>query len=456
MTHYRWLVMADPVHGILKFDRTNSVHRLLLKVINSYAFQRLRRVKQMGLAEFVFPGATHSRFSHSLGAAHLMGRCTATFREHEANKRVLDSTYGDSGISLECLLTMGILLHDLGHPPLSHTLEDALDLDKKGLGHDHYWLFRILAEDDELQAIWEEFDVPNLPKALQEFMGEAQNSQGIQKKHYLASLVSGQLDMDRLDYLIRDSHFLGVKYGQVEIDRLIDCLDIHNKHANGEAVVTVLEDALPALEHYLFARHQAYKMALHSLDKASEALMQLTLLRYGWAKDNKQATGCQSAELYHMMRNGHALNVADYLRMDDAYLWEAIHQWSLEAEDPQLKALAMRLMRHDLPKFVDIQRAKPDITDTQRDDLLDQMKQHYSERQLNFEYGFTRSIVKPKALYSLSKAPIWIATQHRGVVELPDASSLPLTQLSGQGNKELWFVWDKTAQRKLYKSIEAL
>jgi uncharacterized protein len=450
MARWRWLTMADPVHGMIQFDRKDPIHRLMLEAVNSKAFQRLRRIRQMGLAEFVFPGAVHSRFNHSLGATYLMSKLVASLRSEKPTRDLLQSTYGDSGISLECLLILGILLHDIGHCPLSHTLEEVMGLEAKGLSHDHHWFYRILSEDPSLQKVWQEFGVTNLPLALKQFVGLTETP-----KHFLANLVSSQLDMDRLDYLLRDSHFLGVKYGQIESDRIISCIDV-GYLASGKPVVTLSEDALPAIEHYLFGRHQAYKMALHSLDKAAEALLNVTLKRFIWVRQQGIATGHAANELFRLHEEGETLSVKDYLRMDDCYLWEAIHCWSLYSEDPLLKQLADRLMQHDLLKFIDLFQFKRPMTPDLLVQVKEELDEYYQSRELDMAFCFDETYVRPKALYlpSTLREPIWIQSRDRGIQEMPEVSSIAQTVEPKKGHKHLLFVWDKEAQQFLRKRLQ--
>jgi HD superfamily phosphohydrolase len=448
---WRWLQMADPIHGLLQFDRKDPVHRILLETMNSLAFQRLRRVKQMGMAEFVFPGAVHTRFSHSLGATFLMSQAMTHFKYDRPSREILKSTFQDTGISLETLLMTGILVHDIGHPPLSHTLEDVLGLHVEGLTHDHYWLPRILKEDEQLQSIWKTFGVDNIADAMNTFMIGTET----EPRHYLAGLVASQLDMDRLDYLLRDSHFMGTRYGEIECDRLISCLEIQNK-LDGKPVITLLEDGLPALEHYLFGRHQAYKMALHSIDKASEALLGFTLQRFMWAIRNGISTGNPAKELFQLGDNGKSMSIQSYLRMDDHYLWNAIQDWSLESQDPFLKELASRLMRHNLPKFIDLMELRYYPSVDEQDELQTDLEKHYAERGIPFEYGFSETWVEPKPLYRQDKEPLWLETRDRGIVELPVLSPLAQQFEAKHMAKHLWFVWDHEARKFLAERLNKL
>ncbi|MEB3286642.1 MAG: hypothetical protein VKJ04_03975 [Vampirovibrionales bacterium] len=468
--------LADPIHGMIQFDRRDETHALLLDIMNTSAFQRLRRIKQMGLAEFVFPGATHSRFIHSLGAVHLMMKAIEHFNNDPDTREVLQSTFHltdtegsktDTGISVERLLLVSILIHDIGHTPLSHTLEDILELKDRGLSHDHYWNGRILSEDKELCQIWQKYD-PQLPQALLQFMGEdppGQSTkppgaeQGYKKrsnKHYLAYLVSSQLDMDRLDYLQRDSHYLGVQYGRVEAQRIIANLVIA-KTPQGQPVIAVREEAIPAIEHYLFGRFQAYKMALHSLDKASEAILHCVLKRFKAAREEGIDIGHPANELYTLMSDGHSLTCQSYLRMDDCYLWEVLNTWTTDAnKDPLLRQLAERMMTHDLFKFIDLHKYSQGSHLAELGDIVIALRKHYEQRGLSFDFGFEETIVKPKPMYlpPEDREPIWISRFRGPVVDLRNISSLPLSVVEGQGHKHLVFVWDKKAKRFLLDQLE--
>lgn len=441
--------MADPIHGLIQFDRSDVSQNILLTVMNSRAFQRLRRIRQMGLAEFVFPGATHSRFVHSLGSAYLMLRTLEHFNRTPQYKALLESPYENTKIPLSRLLLLGILVHDIGHTPLSHTLEDVLDLGKQGLLHDHYWNRKILTEDPELQKLWRRFD-PELPEAVLNFMGDGA------PKHFLAQLVSSQLDMDRLDYLQRDSHFLGVQYGRIEADRIITSMEIA-KSADGRDVVAVREDAVPAIEHYLFGRHQAYKMALHSLDKASEALLKKVLQRFRWAREQGIDTGEPANELFQLMTDGRQLSTAQYLRMDDCYLWESINKWALYSQDKLLMDLASRMLHHNLLKFVDL--SKYDFEGDSLSELpevFNALKANYAKRGLDFEFCFEETIVQAKPMYQPTSArePIWVRTGRGSVVDLREVSSFSLSVKPNANHKHLVFVWDREALNVLIDALE--
>ncbi len=445
--------VADPIHGIIQFDRNDPNHNLILEIINCKAFQRLRRIKQMGLAEFVFPGATHSRFGHSLGAVYLMITLLQQLKQDPDAADILNSPFADTSVSLETLLLIGILIHDIGHTPLSHTLEDILDLKDAGRLHDHYWNKRILTEDAELSSIWNKF-APDIPKAVLAFLGLDDPNQPT-PRHFLASLVSSQLDMDRLDYLQRDSHYLGVQYGRIEAQRIIASMVI-GQRKNGQTVVAVREESVPAVEHYLFGRHQAYKMALHSLDKASEVILKCTLKRFQWAVQQNIPTGHDAPELFQLMDPQSNLSVQDYLRMDDCYLWEALNGWADHAEDALLQELANRMLKHQLFKFIDLRKYGHPGSLQDLPEIHESLQGHYGKRGLSFDFCFDEIEVKPKPLYlpPEERDPIWVKTFRGSIVDLAQVSSLPLYAAPERGEKHLVFVWDNTAKRFLMDQLE--
>ena len=156
------------------------------------------------------------------------------------------------------------------------------------------------------------------------------------------------------------------------------------------------------------------------------------------------------------MTNGKMLTTSQYLRMDDCYLWERIHCWAEESEDPLLKVLANRLLQHDLFKFIDL--CKYDYLDPLETltPVYEALQEHYQSRGLSFAFGYEETWVKPKALYQLpgSREPIWVKLSSRQVVDLSEVSSLPLLADPKRGHKHLIFVWDREARRFLSDHLD--
>src|SRR5215467_15233584 len=228
-------IINDPVYGFITID-----HPLLLKIIAHPYYQRLRRIHQMALAQLVYPGAVHTRLHHSLGAYHLM--CNAL--------RVLKTKGTDISPDEELSTKIAILLHDVGHGPYSHALEGMLI---KDIQHESISILII-------KRLNEEFD-GQLQMALEIFTNNY-------PKKFLYQLISGQLDVDRMDYLNRDSFFTGVSEGVIGYDRIINMLIVHN----GELMVE--EKAIYSIEKFLVARRLMYwQVYLHKTVVSAEKML---------------------------------------------------------------------------------------------------------------------------------------------------------------------------------------
>jgi len=234
-------IINDPVYGFIKikFD-------LIYDLIEHPYFQRLRRIKQLGLTHFVYPGANHTRFQHALGAMHLMGQAIDVLR----NKEV------EITIEEEKAVTAAILLHDIGHGPFSHALENTI-IEK----FDHEQLSLLI-----MQQLNEEFN-HELDLTITIFQNKYH-------KKFLYQLVSSQLDMDRLDYLKRDSFFTGVYEGVIGEDRIIKMLNVKNGQLVSE------HKGIYSIERFLTARRLMYwQVYFHKTVIAAEKLLENLLLR---------------------------------------------------------------------------------------------------------------------------------------------------------------------------------
>ncbi|MBL7816860.1 MAG: HD domain-containing protein [Saprospiraceae bacterium] len=234
-------IFNDPVYGFISVPNPS----ILLDLIDHPYFQRLRRIAQTALTHYVYPGAHHTRFHHALGAYHLMTQAVDVLRQ----KGVEITDEESEGVSI------AILLHDIGHGPFSHTLEHTIiDVHHEELS---------LAFMEELN---EEFD-NRLKVALDIFQDE-------HPKRFLHQLVSGQLDMDRMDYLNRDSFFTGVSEGVIGYDRIIKMLNV----SHGELVVE--EKGIYSIEKFLIARRLMYwQVYLHKTVLSAERMLTKTLQR---------------------------------------------------------------------------------------------------------------------------------------------------------------------------------
>ena len=217
-----------------------------LAIIDDPVFQRTRNIKQLSLGNYVYHGAEHSRFGHMLGAMHIAGKVM------ESLEKNIEKSHG---INLEArdkkTIRMAALLHDVGHTPFSHSLE-------KILGESHEKYSKNLIENHFADII-EKVGVD--PKEVSELID------GYSKKNYLSKIINGQLDVDRMDYLLRDSHYAGVSYGKFDLGRIID------QSAIVDNQFVILEGGYEAIEQFIFARDQMYKQVYFHKTKMVFELM---------------------------------------------------------------------------------------------------------------------------------------------------------------------------------------
>jgi HD superfamily phosphohydrolase len=224
-------IIRDPLWNNIRLDP------LAFELIDTPAFQRLRYVRQLGLAFLVYPGATHSRFEHALGTYHLARRTLTLFEEQEENSRIGDD---------ECqLIRVAALLHDIGHYPFSHALEEIGAMHHEAVAHP------LICDGEVAEVLRRELGASAPERIVSLIRGESDSP--------LQGLISGSIDLDKLDYLRRDAFMCGVSYGEIDVDRLINALTLVPDPDSGEPRVGMVEKGLSALESLLFARYQMYR-----------------------------------------------------------------------------------------------------------------------------------------------------------------------------------------------------
>ncbi len=282
-------IINDPVHGFITFDDP-----LILSVVAHPWYQRLRRIHQMAMAHLVYPGAVHTRLHHSLGAYHLMCNALAELR----GKGVEISREEEQAAKI------AILLHDVGHGPFSHALEHVLI---EGMHHEEISV-RIM------EAMNAEFG-GRLSLALEIFRGSY-------PRKFLHQLISGQLDVDRMDYLSRDSFFSGVSEGVIGYDRIIKMLTVH------EGELMVEEKGIYSIEKFIVARRLMYwQVYLHKTVLCAEQMLQQVIRR---AKQIRAHTSTALAPLIHQPVT--QLELKDFCRLDDHDVLCAIKEWCDHAD----------------------------------------------------------------------------------------------------------------------------
>ena len=300
-------IINDPVYGFITID-----DELIFKIIAHPYYQRLRRINQMAMAHLVYPGAVHTRLHHSLGAYHLMYNALNELK----NKGVDITKEEEQGAKV------AILLHDIGHGPFSHALENVLI---EGMHHEAISL--LLMQDLNKQ-----------------FNGQLQVAMDIftnvYPKKFLHQLISGQLDVDRMDYLTRDSFFSGVSEGVIGYDRIIKMLIVH------EGELMVEEKGIYSIEKFLVARRLMYwQVYLHKTVLCAEQMLQRIIKR---AKYIKAFTKTPLNKFINEPIN--TVTLEEFCRLDDFDVVSAIKEWCFH-EDKVLSILCEGIINRQLFKI---------------------------------------------------------------------------------------------------------
>ncbi|MCI0432225.1 MAG: HD domain-containing protein [Gemmatimonadetes bacterium] len=231
--------MSDPVTIRDPLWDTIRLDRVAVRIVDAQAFQRLRHIKQLGHAHLVYPGATHTRFDHALGVYHLARQALGLLERHGALRGL---PHGGR------LVPLAGLLHDIGHYPFSHAIEELQAA--RIPGHHEELVGRFLADPDVTAA---------LASVSEDAAGQVESLIRGSSDHALRGLVSGSLDLDKIDYLKRDAMFCGVPYGEVDVDRLLHALTVAADPATGRPEIAVREKGVAALESLLFAKYQMFR-----------------------------------------------------------------------------------------------------------------------------------------------------------------------------------------------------
>ncbi|WP_026103476.1 HD domain-containing protein [Pseudanabaena sp. PCC 6802] len=392
----------DPLHGAIALSGDDRLEALLIRLIDTPEFQRLRRIRQLDTACFTFHGAEGSRFTHSLGVM------AVTRRAFDRIAHLYPSLATHRDVTL-----IAALLHDLGHGPFSHAGEETF-------GSQHEIWTRRLIQESSIGEIVASYD-RDLPASLDRVFA----------KQYplplVSQLVSSQLDCDRLDYLLRDSYFTGVQYGHLDLDRILMALSYDP--VSQRLVVT--RKGLVAIEHYLTVRYFMYLQvynhpknlsARFTLDKIfarAKLLMQLGQIEAdpivtAWLSRDPQSLDCQT-----------------YLAADDIVFTYHVHRWRYSA-DPILSDLCRRYLDRDLLKTTDIST----YSDLEKQETQKRLESKLKSQKLDPQYYCGIRVALTKG-YTLYQQGIEIQTPH-GLQEITQLSHL--VQTLSQPIQRAWLV----------------
>ena len=348
VTADRWQQrIRDPVHGLVVFGGSGDSHRdetdrVAWSLLNTREFQRLRHIRQLGFSDLVFPGATHSRFAHSIGVYHTARRLV------DIITRLQGEQQHDPGRARVALLAA--LLHDIGHGPFSHAFEAAARVVGLPKRHEE-WSAEIVQDDTEINRVLRDTDEA-LPDRIARLLKEEE------PKDIYATVVSSQFDADRLDYIQRDRMATGVEFGHVDYDWLLDCLEVGTvtigRNPPREALCLYLgPKGLSVAEEYLEARFRLYRTVyMHKTTRAAEKMLE-SLLHAAASELRNTDLARRMPVLRYLISEVPSLD--HYLALDDAAVWSALMTFEeLDDRHRRLSELSRRLRERKLYKCVDI------------------------------------------------------------------------------------------------------
>ena len=316
-------VFHDPIHKEIVIDSSKDEEMMIMELIETFAFQRLRRIKQLGTASLVFHGAESSRFTHSLGvfcvARKILNRLIEINADFKKEKFVL---YGAA------------LLHDLGHGPLSHTSEQIFS-------HSHeYWSKRLIQNYAPINTILKKFG-NDLPEKIGELFS---NKNFI--SHPVKTLISSEIDCDRLDYLLRDSYNTGTKYGLVDLERIISALTF-----SPDGCIAIKPKGIIAIEHFLILRNIMYRTIYnHRINEICSWILEKII--YQIRNDFNKSIWIDSC-MKNWIFNPKELDFDNFLANDDIRLYYHLNKWKDEGPD-SLSKLSNMFLDRNLLKASDI------------------------------------------------------------------------------------------------------
>jgi HD superfamily phosphohydrolase len=380
-------ILNDPVYGFITIP-----FEIIYDLIEHPMVQRLRRIQQLGLSNLVYPGANHTRFHHALGAVHLMSKAIHVLRSkgHDISEEEAEAA------------TIAILLHDIGHGPFSHALESAI---VSRLGHEEISLVIMEHLNQSFNG--------RLTMAIDIFRGNY-------KKRFLHNLVSSQLDVDRLDYLIRDSYFTGVHEGVIGYDRLIEMMDV----VDDELVIE--QKGIYSVEKFIVARRVMYwQVYLHKTVVCAEQMLIRLLRRAKYLARHDSVPACPPALLYFLENEVDATSFrpgtpafSNFSLLDDTDIYVALKYWA-GSQDKVLSHLSNALLNRKLFRIE--MSSQPVRAERIREVTSRVRSQFHIDDDFDLQYFIFHDTTSNSA-YALDNRNIKIKTKHGKVSDVAQAS----------------------------------
>ncbi|WNQ11658.1 HD domain-containing protein [Paenibacillus aurantius] len=397
-------VFKDPVHKYIYVQE-----KTIWDLINSKEFQRLRRIRQLGTSFLTFHGAEHSRFSHSLGVYEITRRIISQFERNE---------YPDWPRQEKLLCLCAALLHDIGHGPFSHSIEQTFTV------HHEEWSCRIILGDTEVNAILREVE-EDFPRKVANVICKTYG------EPIVVSLISSQLDADRMDYLLRDAYFTGVNYGTFDLDRILRVLRPYKRG------IVVKDSGMHAVEDYLMSRYQMYwQIYFHPVTRSAEILLSKIFGRAKQLHEEAYSFGFLLPPIRALLEQ--RLTVEDYHGLDESVMQTMFTLWQ-EEDDPVLADLCRRFLNRKLFRYIELDhRENSSVLESIRQAMIKAGWDPLYYLEIDFATDLPYDVYRPGEVEE--KLPILLLDHKEELVEISLKSEI-VRSISGihMGEHHLYF-----------------
>lgn len=383
-------IYRDSVHNIIRLKTDTAAGRLLVRLVDTREFQRLRRIRQLGLAHFAYQGAEHSRFTHSLGALHLATRILAKLG---LNYHIPD----EARLAVQC----AALLHDVGHGAFSHVLESILDFH-----HENFTIEAVLSPETEIGAALAGFSA-ELPENIADII------RGRFRPAALGQLVSSQLDVDRMDYLLRDSLMTGAKYGIYDLEWIIKSLEIDE--ANDRLYVSAR--GIYAVEDYLQARYYMFRQVyFHRTLRSAECVLRSLFKRALKVFREGRPVWFAVGTPFEKILQGEPITLKEHLELDDSDMMFHIKRWQ-NSDDKILSDLSKRFLHRRLFKAFDL-----DMPEAEKSEFLEKARRAAERAGFDTDYYFIEDAAGDVPYYFYTKTQ----SEPKNLIYVEDGFSRPV------------------------------
>ncbi len=393
-------VMRDPIHEYIHIDK-----QVIWDCINCDEFQRLRRIHQLGPAMYVYHTAEHSRFSHSLGV-------------YEITRRMIKEIKGISNINEfdQLSLLCAALLHDIGHGPFSHSFEQL-----SGINHESFTI-QLIQSNSKLHSILKDAH-PELPQAIIDIIMHTHPNP------LLSQIISGQLDADRMDYLLRDAYFSGTSYGKFDLERLLRTMRVVDDK------LVVKASGVHSIEDYIMARYHMYwQVYYHPVSRSFEAILSsfFKRLRVLYQQDQESISELPA---FIPFLNNRSVSNQNFLDMDEPTFMVGLKK-ACQHRDMILRDFARRILQRDLFGYEDV-----------KDDAhADQMIQKIKKAGYDPDYYFAKGSASQTPYHPYhfkQQSIIWIVNEENVLMELSEASVIVKAITQGKEKEDIKMFFPK-------------